>query len=99
MDDRATWGASFGEEHFGAAQLGDQRRTKRLTQLADRMVRHPGGTLPEKIDDPASLKALYRLMDCEEVTHCPGWLVLWRGWTKLQAMAEHASALERERCG
>ena len=69
MDDRATWGASFGEEHFGAAQLGDQRRTKRLTQLADRMVRHPGGTLPEKIDDPASLKALYRLMDKEEVTH------------------------------
>jgi hypothetical protein len=28
--------------------------------------------------------------------HRPGWLVLWRGWTKLQAMAEHAAALERE---
>lgn len=31
--------------------------------------------------------------------HRPGWLVLWRGWTKLQAMAEHASALANERCG
>jgi hypothetical protein len=31
--------------------------------------------------------------------HRPGWLVLWRGWTKLQAMAEHAVALARERSG
>ncbi len=31
--------------------------------------------------------------------HRPGWLVLWRGWTKLQAMAEHAAALAQERCG
>jgi hypothetical protein len=69
MDDRSALGRSFGEEHFGAAQLGDRRRTKRLVQLADRMVMHPGGTLPEKIDDPASLKALYRLMDQEDVTH------------------------------
>jgi hypothetical protein len=33
------------------------------------MVMHPGGTLPDKIDDPASLKALYRLVDQEAVTH------------------------------
>jgi hypothetical protein len=69
MDDRLTLGASFGEEHFGAAQLGDRRRTRRLVQLADKMVMHPGGTLPDKIDDPASLKALYRLVDQEPVTH------------------------------
>ena len=61
--------SKFGEEHFGAAQLGDHRRTKRLVQLADKMVMHPGGTLPDKIDDPASLKALYRLVNREEVTH------------------------------
>ncbi len=69
MDDRTTLGASFGEEHFGDAQLGNHRRTKRLVQLADKIVMHPGGTLPDKIDDPASLKAMYRLMDREEVTH------------------------------
>jgi hypothetical protein len=31
--------------------------------------------------------------------HQPGWIVLWRGWTKLQAMAEHAAAIVEERCG
>jgi Transposase DNA-binding/Transposase DDE domain len=60
---------SFAQEQFGAARLGDCRRTARLVELADRMVRHPGGTLPDKVNSPASLKALYRLMDCEEVTH------------------------------
>ena len=60
---------SFGEEHFGAAQLGDLRRTRRLVQLANEMVKHPRGSLPEKLNDPASLKALYRLMGREEVTH------------------------------
>lgn len=69
MDDQRTCAASFGEEHFGAAQLGDVRRTKRLVSLTDEMVKHPGGTLPHKLKDPAPLKALYRLMDCEEVTH------------------------------
>jgi hypothetical protein len=68
MDDRVA-GSSFGESHFGAAHLGDRRRTKRLVQLADRIVRHPGETLPAKVNHPASLKALYRLMDCPAVTH------------------------------
>jgi hypothetical protein len=29
----------------------------------------------------------------------PGWLVLWRGWTKLQAMTEAASLIEDEKSG
>ena len=62
-------GTTFGEEQFGAAELGDRRRTARLVELANRMVKHPGGTLPDKVNAPASLKALYRLMDCKEVTH------------------------------
>jgi hypothetical protein len=40
-----------------------------LVQLADKIVCHPGGTLPDKVNDPADLKALYRLMDCRTVTH------------------------------
>jgi hypothetical protein len=60
---------SFGQMHFGHAQLGDQRRTKRLVSTADRLCRHPGGTLPDKLRSPADLKAFYRLCDCEEVTH------------------------------
>jgi hypothetical protein len=60
---------TFGQEHFGAAQLGDKRRTARLVRLGDKIARHPGGTLPDKVNNPADLKALYRLMDCEAVTH------------------------------
>jgi len=38
-------------------------------ELADKVVQHPGGTLADKVNDPASLKALYRLMNTEDVTH------------------------------
>lgn len=31
--------------------------------------------------------------------HHPGWLVLWRGWTKLQAMLTGYLAAKRQRCG
>lgn len=59
----------FAVEHFGQAELGDVRRTKRLVQVAGRMAAHPGGTLPQKMAEPADLKALYRLVDCDAVTH------------------------------
>jgi hypothetical protein len=60
---------SFGEVHFGGAELGNKARTKRLVKVADALVRHPGGTLPHKINDPAALQAAYRLMQRREVTH------------------------------
>jgi hypothetical protein len=59
----------FAQEHFGGAALGDSRRTKRLVKVADRIVSHPGGTLPAKMGTPADLKALYRLVDRDAVTH------------------------------
>jgi hypothetical protein len=61
--------ACFGEEHFGGAQLGDARRQRRLVALATQMAKHPGGTLPSKLNNPADLKALYRLMSGDSVTH------------------------------
>jgi len=60
---------SFGEIHFGAAQLGNQARTRRLSKLATQLAEHPGGTLPHKLRDPAALEATYRLMSRAEVTH------------------------------
>jgi len=60
---------SFGEIHFGDAKLGNQARTRRLVKTADALAIHPGGTLPDKIKDPAALRALYRLAQCPEVTH------------------------------
>ena len=62
-------GQSFGQQHFAAAELGDQRRTKRLVELADRLCRHPAGTLPSKLLVPADLQAFYRLCNCPAVTH------------------------------
>lgn len=83
--------ASFGAEHFGAANLGDKRRTRRLVQLADSMARHPGGTLPHKFKEPAVLKAMYRLMDAEAVTH-ESVLAPHKARTK-RCMAEHDGTL------
>src|SRR5438132_12044274 len=60
---------SFGEVMFGQAVLGDRRRTRRLVQLTDQLCKHPSGTLPEKLKSPKDLKALYRLCNCDAVTH------------------------------
>jgi hypothetical protein len=60
---------SFGKEHFAAACLGDQRRTRCLVDLADRFARHPRGSLPEKCKDPNALRRCYDLMKSPAVTH------------------------------
>ncbi len=52
---------SFGELNFSHAVLGDQRRTYRLVNLAVRIFHRPGGSLPEKINSPKDLRAMYRL--------------------------------------
>ena len=31
--------------------------------------------------------------------HRPGWLILWRGWSKLQSMVEGALTVQRKKCG
>jgi hypothetical protein len=64
-----TCSASFGARNFGSLDLGDVRRTRRLVALVDRLCRHPGGTLPDKLNEPAELRAFYRLMNRPEATH------------------------------
>lgn len=60
---------SFGELNFGAAELGDKRRTKRLVAVADALVRQPSGSLPKKLNGPGELDGLYHLMKAKKVTH------------------------------
>jgi hypothetical protein len=60
---------SFGRERFGGARLGDKRLERRLVYSADRIVQHPGGTMPERFKNPADLDGLYRLLSAEGVTH------------------------------
>jgi hypothetical protein len=59
----------FGRRQFGAAALGDRRRTERLVKTADRIMAHPAGTLPQKLKAPADLEGLYRLANDPAVTH------------------------------
>jgi hypothetical protein len=56
MDPDATWA----EEEFGEADLGDVRRNARLVQLATVLGAQPSASLPDATDDPAALKAAYR---------------------------------------
>src|SRR4051812_23684348 len=60
--------ATFGMRNFGTLDLGDPRRTKCLVKAVNLMCRHPGGTLPDKLNRPADLRAFYRLMNRPEVT-------------------------------
>jgi hypothetical protein len=60
---------SFGYRNFGGLDLGDIRRTRRLVDSADAICRHPGGTLPEKMHQPAQLRGFYLLMNRPEATH------------------------------
>lgn len=61
--------ASLGRDIFGAAELGDRRRTERLIKSFDLMCIHPGGTLPDKLASPPDLRGLYHLCDADGVTH------------------------------
>lgn len=59
---------SFGRLHFGEAPV-EPRRRRRLARLADQVLAHPQGTLPDKVPDPHQLDAAYRLFGAGEVTH------------------------------
>ena len=56
MDRDATWA----QDEFGDADLGDVRRNARLVQLATVLGTQPSASLPDATDDPAALKAAYR---------------------------------------
>ena len=58
MDD-ADWAIT----EFGAADLGDSRRTDRLIALATVVAQRPAASLPAACDDPAMLKGAYRLLE------------------------------------
>ena len=56
-------------EQFGAAQLGDARRTSRLVKLAEQMAGNSSGSIPQQTGSVADMKAAYRLFTSPQVTH------------------------------
>lgn len=55
------------EEEFGLAELGDERRTKRLMELTHQLAKAPMASLPDATGDAALLKAAYRFFGNEEI--------------------------------
>jgi hypothetical protein len=61
---------AWAQETFGAAQLGDPRRPRRLVRVAARTAADPQGSLPREMGGNwAALKAAYRLVRADGVTH------------------------------
>src|SRR5438874_9823496 len=61
---------AWAQETFGGAQLGDRRRSKRLVRVAAQVAADPQGSLPRQMGgDWATLKAAYRLVRADGVTH------------------------------
>lgn len=60
--------AQWAQENFGSCELGDARRTRRAVKVAQQMAEHPDGSTPDQCENSGDLKALYRLVDEEDVT-------------------------------
>lgn len=59
--------ASWVVEEFGLADLGDQRRTKRLLRLATDLAQAPTASFPEAFQSQADLTAAYRFFDNDQI--------------------------------
>src|SRR5882724_11410830 len=60
-------GGSWAEIEFDEAELGDQRLSARLIDLAGRLAEQPSQSLPEACADAAQLKAAYRFFNNKKV--------------------------------
>jgi len=58
---------SWTEYEFGAADLGDARRTRRLEGLIGQFAEKPLASIPQATKDWAGAKAAYRFMDNDKV--------------------------------
>jgi len=56
-------------QQWGAAKLGDKRRTARAVTVGAQLAANPAAQLPEQTGSWEALKAAYRLLNEEDVTH------------------------------
>jgi hypothetical protein len=59
---------SWAEQTYAKARLHDLRRTKRVIMSAAQMAREPSASLPKQLPTWKEVKALYRLLDEEDVS-------------------------------
>jgi Transposase DNA-binding/Transposase Tn5 dimerisation domain len=81
---------SWAEQQFGTAQLGDERRTRRLVHSAMKIALHPEKSF-NQVFDWNELRGFYNLCDREEVSFQA---VLQPHWNSTrEAMGQHAVVL------
>lgn len=85
LDDTEQWA----EQQWGQSKLGDKRRTTRAIRLGVALAAQPAASLPAQTNSWGELKAAYRLLNEEDVTHralsAPHW----------QATRQQAAAFEQ----
>lgn len=59
----------FVANYFGDVDLGHESRNRCFQRVSQLISRHPGGTLPDKLSNPADYHAMDRLMNRPETTH------------------------------
>ena len=68
MEPAVTEARTWAQAQFAAADLGDQRRTKRLILLAAQITAHPSGSFPQQTESWNDLRAAYNLLDGDAAT-------------------------------
>jgi hypothetical protein len=58
---------AWAEQNFGECELGDRRRNKRLVKYATQVVAKPDGSTLDQAEKWGDVKAVYRLMNVEDV--------------------------------
>lgn len=58
----------WSELEFGACELGDIRRTRRLIRYARQMAEKPDASTPRQTESWSDCKAVYRMFECPDVT-------------------------------
>jgi hypothetical protein len=76
---------NFVDNYFTEIDLGHESRNGCFRRVAMQISRHPGGTLPDKLGNPARYEAMDRLMNRAETTHAA---VLTPHYAKTRAKME-----------
>jgi hypothetical protein len=69
MDTTLVSAEEWARMEFGSVELGDRRRTERLTQVASGLAQCPSGTLPQAFGQWNELKGAYRLFSNAKVNY------------------------------
>lgn len=68
----------WAQQQWGNAELGDKRRTYRAVRLGAQIANHPQDSLPGQTQSWGDLKAAYRLLHEEDITHAALSAPHWR---------------------